>query len=220
MYARQMFDVELEELSAALITMGAMATESIDKTIMAINTGNRQMAETVFKGDDLIDDMEKKIEHRCLRLLLKQQPVASDLRKISTAIKMITDIERIGDASSDIAEICMSCENSPTGELLEDITKMAEAGRSVVSDSIKAYVDEDLELAKKTIDADDIVDDYFDSIKTILIDKIRTEPERSGDFIDYLMIIKYLERIGDHAVNICEWVQFYKTGMHKNERIV
>lgn len=220
MNARQMFDVELEELSAALITMGAMATDSIDKTIMAINTGNRQMAEAVFKGDDQIDDMEKKIEHRCLRLLLKQQPVASDLRKISTAIKMITDIERIGDAASDIAEICMSCENSPQGALLEDITKMAEAARTMVADSIKAYVDEDLDLAKKTMDDDDVVDDYFDEIKTVLAEKIRTEPDRSSDCIDYLMIIKYLERIGDHAVNICEWVQFYKTGIHKNERIV
>ena len=220
MNARQLFDVELEELSAALITMGAMATDSIDKTIIAINTGNRKMAEMVYKGDDQIDDMEKIIEHRCLRLLLKQQPVASDLRKISTAIKMITDIERIGDASSDIAEICMSIKNIPTGALLEDITKMAESARTMVADSIKAYVNEDLDLAKKTIDDDDIVDDYFDAIKNYLAEQIRTSPEITEDLIDYLMIIKYLERIGDHAVNICEWVQFYKTGIHKNERIV
>ena len=133
---------------------------------------------------------------------------------------MITDIERIGDASSDIAEICMSLKNSPTGALLEDITKMAEAARAMVADSIKAYVDEDLDLAKKTIDDDDIVDDYFDSIKNYLAEQIRTSPEFTEDLIDYLMIIKYLERIGDHAVNICEWVQFYKTGIHKNERIV
>ena len=220
MNARQLFDAELEGLSTALITMGAMAAESIDKTIQALNTGDKELARKVFRGDDEIDDMEKEIEHRCLVLLLKQQPVASDLRKISTAIKMITDIERIGDASSDIAEICISLSNPPKEEILSDITKMAQAARKMVADSIQAYVDEDLELAKKTIDSDDIVDDYFDEIKLRLADEIRTVPQFSEDLIDYLMIVKYLERIGDHAVNICEWVQFYKTGFHKNQRIV
>ena len=220
MNARQLFDVELEELSTELIGMGALAAESIDKTIQALCNGDRALAEEVFLGDDKIDDMEKEIEHKCLVLLLRQQPVASDLRKISTAIKMITDIERIGDASSDIAEICMSLINPPGERILSDITKMAQAARKMVADSIQAYVNEDLELARKTIGDDDIVDDYFDEIKVYLAEEIRRTPEFSGDLIDYMMIIKYLERIGDHAVNICEWVQFYKTGFHKNQRIV
>lgn len=220
MNARVMFDTELEELSKALITMGAMAAEAIDKTIEALNRGDRQLAEAVYRGDDAIDDMEKQIEHKCLVLLLKQQPVASDLRKISTAIKMITDIERIGDAASDIAEICMYMEHRLGEAIPGDITRMAQAARKMVADSIRAYVDEDLELAKKTIDDDDIVDDYFDEIKVKLVEELRTTPQLSEELIDYLMIIKYLERIGDHAVNICEWVQFYKTGYHKNQRIV
>ena len=217
MYARQMFDVELAELSAALITMGAMATESIDKTIMATNTGNRQMAETVFKGDDLIDDMEKKIEHRCLRLLLKQQPVASDLRKISTAIKMITDIERVGDAAADIAEIGLHMRDTNLPAALPHIEKMAETAQKMVEDAIRAYVDEDLQLAADVIQRDDEVDAGFNAVKGEIAQLLSKDID---DAVDCLMIAKYLERLGDHAVNICEWVQFYKTGVHKNEKIL
>lgn len=220
MNIRQVFDSELEELSTALTRMGAAVTDAIGKAIQALFKGDKELARQVISGDKQINDMERDIEHRCLRLLLKQQPVAGDLRKISTAIKMITDIERIGDAAEDIAEISLNLDSPAFPEIKEDIIAMAKAAQDMVSASVDAYIKEDLELAHKTREKDDIVDDYFIKIRAVLGGKLRDSVTAMDDALDYLMIIKYLERIGDHAVNICEWVEFYKTGIHKNERIL
>ena len=203
MNARLSFDAELESLSASLIRMGALATDAIDKAIEALEANDGALAQSVIAGDRNIDDMERSIEHQCLTLLLRQQPVAGDLRKISTAIKMITDIEEHGIPAS-----------------LSDIADMAEAAQKMVDDSIQSYVREDLVLAADVIARDDVVDDYFNKIKKDLAAYIAVNEEHVDCAIDYLMIAKYLERLGDHAVNICEWVQFYKTGMHKSERIL
>ena len=193
MNARLSFDAELESLSASLIRMGALATDAIDKAIEALEANDGALAQSVIAGD---------------------------LRKISTAIKMITDIERIGDAAADIAEITTHIKEHGIPASLSDIADMAEAAQKMVDDSIQSYVREDLVLAADVIARDDVVDDYFNKIKKDLAAYIAVNEEHVDCAIDYLMIAKYLERLGDHAVNICEWVQFYKTGMHKSERIL
>lgn len=220
MNSRQAFDVELKELSDTLIRMGTAATNAVDKAITALNTGDKTLARQIVLDDDLIDEMERNIEQKCLRLLLKQQPVAGDLRKISTAIKMITDIERIGDAAADIAEISLQLAAPLFSEITEDVMAMAKTARGMAADATRAYVNEDLELAVKTRERDDIVDNYFLKIRAVLGEKMRVDATIMDAAMDYLMIIKYLERIGDHAENICEWVEFYKTGVHKKEHIL
>jgi len=220
MNTRQAFDMELEELSSALIRMGVAATDAIDKAMTALKKSDELLARQVISGDNIIDEMERSIEQRCPRLLLKQQPVAGDLRKISTAIKMITDIERIGDAASDIAEISFYLKTTAFPEIEKEVFDMAKAARDMVSDAIEAYVSENLELAQELHKRDDIVDNYFLTIRKKLSKIMTANNELMDTAMDYLMIIKYLERIGDHAENICEWVEFYKTGVHKNERIL
>lgn len=220
MKSRHAFNLELEELSSALIRMGTAATDAIDMAMKALTAGDKELARQVISNDNQIDEMERGIEHRCLRLLLKQQPVAGDLRKISTAIKMITDIERIGDAAADISEISLHLNVPAFPEIAADVAAMAKTARGMTSDAIDAYVKEDLELARKTQEKDDIVDDYFLTIRAVIGKKMQTDANIMDEAMDYLMIIKYLERIGDHAENICEWVEFYKTGVHKNERIL
>lgn len=215
MATRPNFDAELEQMSNDLILMGAMASDATDRAILALESGDNELAQEVINGDKDVDDMERKIEHQCLTLLLRQQPVAGDLRKISTTIKMITDIERVGDAAADIAEIATTL---PPGipPHLSKLKDMAAAARGMVSDAIKAYVEEDLELADEVIKRDDIVDDYFNQIKHKIGGLIANDPSSIDIALEYLMINKYLERLGDHATNIAEWVLFYKTGEHQN----
>jgi len=220
MSIRETYDQELNNLSTALIQMGVAATDALDKAIMAFHSNDNEIANQVIEKDKLIDEMERDIEQRCLRLLLKQQPIAGDLRKVSAAIKMITDIERIGDIATDIAEICLYLDTLISPELAQQINDMARAARSMVSDAIEAYVKENLELARQVIERDDIVDDFFVSIRTQLGKFMTFHNEHMEMAMDYLMIIKYLERVGDHAENISEWVEFCITGIHKHERIL
>lgn len=220
MSTRQHFDEALKALESELIKMGTAATGAVSRAMEALKTLDKQLAREIIEDDAAINAMERDIETMCLRLILKQQPVATDLRKISTAIKMITDIERIGDAASDIAEISLYQDSFSFPDVLDEVLKMAEAAKGMVAAAIDAYVSGDLELALKTINSDDIVDDYFLKIRNTLGSRIYSKPEEIDMVIDYLMIIKYLERIGDHAVNICEWVQFYVTGIHNSERIL
>ncbi|MCL2747933.1 MAG: phosphate signaling complex protein PhoU [Oscillospiraceae bacterium] len=217
---RQAFNTELSDLSNSLIRMGATAADAIDRAIAALNTGDKDLARQVIEDDNQIDDLARDIEQRCLRLLLKQQPVAGDLRRISTAIKMITDIERIGDSAADIAEISLQLNAPAPPEVAADVETMAAAARSMVGGAIDAYVKEDLELARATREKDDIVDSLFLKIRAELGQRMAADATAWDEIMDYLMIIKYLERIGDHAENICEWVEFYKTGVHKNVRII
>jgi len=220
MNTRQAFDKDLKDLADSLIQMGNAATTAVDQAMKALLTKDHVLAQEVIQADDQMDEMERAIEQKCLRLLLRQQPVAGDLRKISTAIKMITDIERIGDAAADIAEISLQLKAPVFSDMLDDLTQMADIAKSMAQDAILAYVNEDLELAQKTKERDDLVDDLFLKIRECLGEKIRTNTELMHTAMDYLMIIKYLERVGDHAENICEWVEFYKTGVHKSERIL
>ena len=211
---RNRFDEQLYELNREIIEMGAMCEEAIASAAKALTTGDLSLADKVRTNGAAIDQTERDIEGRCMKLLLHQQPVARDLRLISAALKMITDMERIGDQAEDIAEI-VTFLNGRTMEGMELIEEMARATIEMVTESVDAFVKKDVDLAKKVIDKDDIVDDYFSRAKCGII-TLLTENHADGEFaLDLLMISKYFERIGDHATNIAEWVIYSVTGMHK-----
>lgn len=213
---RSRFDEQLALLKKELIEMGALCEEAIELAFEALWKGDKQLVSQIASLDTQIDEKERVIEAMCLRLLLQQQPVAGDLRQISAAMKMITDMERIGDQAENIAEII--------GLLSEKalhkngmIREMAKATIHMVTESVEAFVKHDIMLAEKVIEDDDIVDHYFDDVKKDLIREIAENPKDGEDTIDLLIIAKYLERIGDHAVNIAGWVIFSVTGVHKEE---
>ena len=211
---RNRFDEQLFELNREIIEMGAMCEEAIASAVKALTTGDMELAGKVKANSGAIDQMERDIEGRCMKLLLHQQPVARDLRLISAALKMITDMERIGDQAEDIAEI-VTFLNGRTMEGMELIEEMARETIEMVTASVDAFVKKDVALAKKVIDQDDVVDDYFSRVKCGIISLI-TENHADGEFaLDLLMIAKYFERIGDHATNIAEWVIYSVTGTHK-----
>lgn len=211
---RNRFDTELEKLNLELIKMGSLIETSIETSAKALINQDLDLIKKVNELEIEIDEMEKTIESHCLKLLLQQQPVASDLRIISTALKMITDMERIGDNAEDIAEIARFLVNQKFIKDLVHIPQMAEATISMVKRSIDAFVNKDQELAKQVCKDDDIVDDLFQVVKKELIQKIHEKEDNGEQAIDLLMIAKYFERIGDHAENIAEWVIFSITGEH------
>ena len=213
---RSRFDEQLAILNRELIEMGALCEEAIALAAKALTDKDKTMAAKVAAMDAEIDQKERNIESMCLKLLLHQQPVARDLRQISAALKMITDMERIGDQAEDISEIVITLDGryAENSALLKG---MAESTIQMVTESVDAYVKRDTALAQQVIKMDDIVDDYFDQVKAELISKIAGEPADGEYALDLLMIAKYLERIGDHAVNIAEWVIFSVTGKHGEE---
>ena len=213
---RNLFDSQLNTLHRKLIEMGSACETAIDLAVKALLEGNADIAREAASHDREIDQMERDIEAICLKMLLQQQPVARDLRQISAAMKIITDMERIGDQAEDIGEIVPFL-NGRTGVECEDIRLMAETAQQMVRSSIDAYVNQDMALVKKVIDMDDIVDDAFDRTKETLIHMISSNREEGQYCLDLLMIAKYLERIGDHATNIAEWVAFSITGQHAKE---
>lgn len=217
---RHRFDRELSLLNQELIQMGSMIENSIEGAAQALIQRDLELAKVIIAADDDIDSMENQIEARCLKLLLQQQPVASDLRLISSILKMITDLERIGDQAQDISEIVIILSNSSFIKDLTHLPKMAEATIKMVKESIDAFVNKDIALANRVIEYDDVVDDLFVIIKDELISLIREDVKNGEQAIDLLMIAKYFERIGDHAQNIAEWVVYSITGEHVGERKV
>ncbi len=211
---RSRFDKELELLNEELIEMGSIVESSIEAAVTALIDQDAELAKRIVENDKEVDDIEKAIERRCLKLLLQQQPVASDLRMISSALKMITDMERIGDQAADISEITIRLVGQKYIKKLNHIPQMAKATIKMVRDSIDAFVRKDLELVKNVIDYDDEVDGLFHIVKNELIELIRESVENGEQAVDLLMIAKYLERIGDHAENIAEWVYYSITGEH------
>lgn len=213
---RSRFDEQLALLNNDMIEMGALCEEIISKVLKALTDEDDELLKGISVIGAEIDRKERTVESLCLKLLLQQQPVAKDLRQISAALKMITDMERIGDQAEDIAEIIPFVENRPevTDTLLHE---MAEASINMVTESVDAFVSQNVELARKVISDDDIVDNYFTLIKQALIREITDNPNDGECSIDLLMIAKYFERIGDHATNIAEWVVFCVTGVHKEE---
>ncbi len=215
---RNKFDMQLEQLNEQLTRMGELCELAINRVTKALVDGNLDQAKKVMAADEEIDQMEKDIERLCLKLLLQQQPVAKDLRQISAALKMITDMERIGDQTADIAEIIISAGMSEAGDV-KKIEEMSAGVARMVNDSVTAYVGRDLELARKVMEADDYIDKLFDEIRGSII-KLIAEGNRGEQGVDLVMISKYLERIGDHATNIAEWVEFSITGVHKGAQAV
>lgn len=216
---RNKFDMQLELLNEQLIHMGELCEVAINRATDALKEGSIEKAHAVRVADEEIDQMEKDIERLCLKLLLQQQPVARDLRQISAALKMITDMERIGDQAADIAEIIISEKKSESTDIPK-IGKMSEAVAKMVRDSVSAYVKKDLELSRNVMDADDVVDNLFEENKQELIEFIaENKGDQGRETIDLIMVAKYLERIGDHATNIAEWVEFSITGIHKESQV-
>ena len=212
---RNHFDNQLAQLNRELTRMGEECEEIIEIVARAMTGWEDDLIKRVNTIGAEIDESERTIETLCLKLLLQQQPVASDLRQISAAMKMITDMERIGDQAEDIAEIITHLNCRVERESVQ-IREMAEETMQMVREAVDSYVRQDLELAHKVMKHDDIVDDYFVSIKKSLIDVITANPSDGEYALDLLMIAKYCERIGDHCTNIAEWVEFSVTGIHKD----
>ena len=213
---RNRFDTQLNNLHVELIKMGALCEESIAAAMKSVLDSDEAMADRAAVTEREIDRKERDIEALCMKLLLQQQPVARDLRAISSALRMISDMERIGDQAADIAEISKFLKDCPlTGRV--HLKDMAVSAVQMVTDSVDAFVKNDLELARAVKSHDDIVDDYFKQIKDELTALIVEDSKNGESCIDLMMIAKYLERIGDHAVNIAEWVEYSITGARKQE---
>ena len=215
---RSRFDQQLALLNEELTEMGALCEQVIDLASQALQNGDVATAKKVAPLDEEIDQMERDVESRCLKLLLQQQPVARDLRQISAALKMITDMERIGDQAADIAEI-VTFMDGHSGRECGTILEMARAAGQMVTGAVDAFVKKDLGLAGNVIAQDDVVDNYFKTVKTALIGMIANTPAEGEYALDLLMIAKYFERIGDHATNLAEWVVFSVTGVHKSGEV-
>lgn len=213
---RNKFDRQLSRLNEMLIHMGELCETAIEEATKALEEGDMNRAKAVIAADEEIDQMEKDIESLCLKLLLQQQPVASDLRQVSAALKMITDMERIGDQASDIAEIVQTTHLKAPGENIR-LKDMAQITQRMVSKSVDAYVKQDLGIARQVIREDDLVDHLFEEVKNELVCALKDGTSSGEQSLDYLMIAKYYERIGDHATNIAEWVEFSITGQHEGE---
>lgn len=213
---RNYFDSQLEQLNLELIEMGALCESAIASAVKALSERNLQLVEKTNIKEREIDRKERDIETLCLKLLLKQQPVARDLRTVSSSLKMISDMERIGDQASDIAEIARFAGGDPDNNELH-IMEMAEKAAEMVTAAIDSFVKKDLELACSITKLDDTIDALFLKVRSEIIDMIHENPEKGDHAVDLLMIAKYLERIGDHAVNISEWVVYSITGMHNGK---
>jgi len=211
---RSKFDEQLVQLNNHLIEMGGLVEKAITDAKKALVEQDVALAKKVITSDDGVDEKEKEIESLCLKLLLQQQPVAKDLRLVSSVLKMITDLERIGDQAADISEITVHLADTPYIKKLDHIPQMAEATMYMVTKSIDAFVNKDIDLAKKVIDYDDTVDNLFVTVKKELIELINHNTAHGDQAIDLIMIAKYFERIGDHATNVAEWVIFSLTGAH------
>ncbi len=217
---RAKFETSLEQLNNELIKMGTIVEQAIGSSINALKNKDIALAREVTEKDRLIDDIEKDIESKCLSLILRQQPVACDLRVVSTALKIVTDMERIGDHASDIAELVLNFNEEYSYNITEHILTMADTAVRMVQDSIDAFVEKDIKKASAIKKMDDIIDELFEKVKKDIADELLDSPEKSNMSINFLMIAKYFEKIGDHAENICDWIEFSETGDYKNKRLL
>lgn len=213
---RKQYDLELDELNTLLIKMAAKVEQAVADAMKALEERDKDLAMTVAKNDRDVDRMERRIEDMCLMLLLKQQPVAGDLRFISAALKIITDLERIGDHAQDICEISLTMDEKPLSVSTDLIMRMFIESTAMIKMAIDAFITNDEDLATQCINHDDVVDELFVELREEIIDKFREQKEDPHELVDLLQIAKYLERVGDHAQNIGEWVIFSLTGHHKD----
>lgn len=212
MSPRLLFEEELEELKRSVSDMGEQIEKVYDRLFEVLKERDREALEAIVTNDRVINDMQRNIEAKCLTLLTKQQPVARDLRTVSAALKVVTDIERVGDHVSDMAELFLRLDMQKVEDFSASLPQMIEAAKRSVGEAIEAFVDMNMEAAKDVIAFDDVIDDLFNKVKEELIGDLRSGKKDPDDCVDVLMIAKYLEKIGDHAVNIGEWAIFRETG--------
>ena len=211
---------ELKALEKSLEEMGATVESAIDILQTAVKNHDTNLDEEIIRGDRVINDMERNIESRCLSLITRQQPIAGDLRMISAALKVVTDIERIGDQTSDIAELLVRQKDTDIGEYSTHIVGMLQSAKEMVHNAVDAFVKRDSEAARSVIASDDVVDGLFTKVRDDIIALLKAGTHDIDSCIDVMMIAKYLERIGDHAVNIAEWEIFQESGSIKDIRLI
>ncbi|MBQ7840528.1 MAG: phosphate signaling complex protein PhoU [Lachnospiraceae bacterium] len=216
MTPRKIYDQELALLRDSLEDMANMVEASLNNLFFAIENKDNELAKQIIKDDHNINNMERSIESQCLSLITKQQPIAGDLRIVSSILKVVTDVERIGDHASDIAELILRLNNAQLETYSAHLQPMITATKEMVHDAVSAFINRDRDHSAEVIESDDVVDELFNKVKTDIANRLRTENGDVDECIDVLMIAKYLERIGDHAVNICEWEIFKETGSIEN----
>lgn len=217
---RKQFDEELNKLNIDLIKMGHLVEIAIENMIDAFKHQDKVLAKEILTNDRLINDVERTIESRSFSLILTQQPIATDLRNVTTALKIVTDLERIGDQAADIADIILHFDGEHPYKTVEHIPTMAKKAKIMVHEAIEAFIKKDLPSAKMVIKMDDEIDELFEEVKQEVVEILQQNSEKVDNCIDFLMIAKYLERIGDHAVNICEWLEFNQTGILNEQRLI
>ncbi|NLO09761.1 MAG: phosphate signaling complex protein PhoU [Clostridiales bacterium] len=220
MAARLSFDAELKLLKEDLHEMARLIEEAIEKIMIAFEKQDEALAREIIQGDRIVNDIEKAIEARCLSLIIKQQPVARDLRLVTTALKVVTDMERIGDHAADIAELILREKRDHIYDLVKHIPEMGNATKDMVRDAVTAFTTLNVDMARDIMKRDDIVDELFDQVKLEVASILKSSSEQVDQCVDILMIAKYFERIGDHVVNICEWTEFHETGTVNNIRLL
>lgn len=213
---REHYNKQLHELNEKLKNLGKLCDEALAGAIKALQEGDTELARKIYKSDFVVDQKEREIENLCLNIILHQQPIASDLRLVSSALKLITDMERIGDQASDIAEIVMNLDykERPHFVLIE---KMATAARAMVQDAVSSFINQDIELARNVIDRDDAVDEYLVQARNLMVNLIAEKGHTPETIVDLIMIAKYLERIADHATNVANWAIFQLVGEHPDK---
>lgn len=217
---RSEFDRDLNKLTTDLKKMAHLVEVSIDNMIEAFKNEDKVLAKEIMSNDYLINDMERTIESRAFNLILRQQPIASDLRKITSALKIVTDLERIGDQAADIAEIIMHMDILHSYRTLEHIPAIAKKTKLMVNQAVEAFMKQDLLLADAVKNMDNEIDSLFNEVKLEVIDILKENSEKADAGLEFLMIAKHLEKVGDHAVNICEWIEFNQTGKVNNHRLI
>ncbi len=220
MVARKNFENELEGLHNELSLMGVCVEKAIDDIFFALENQDIELITAIKNGDRVVDDMEKSIEAKCLSLITRQQPVARDLRVVSATLKVVTDIERIGDHAADIAEVALRCKDVNIYHVAEQMPALIMGAKQMVHEAVDIFIQRDEVNAQKIIDMDDEVDELFNQVKNNLVRSLKEEKIDADVLVDILMIAKYLERIGDHATNICEWSIFRETGSVDNVRLL
>lgn len=219
MAPRISFERELEELRKNVTDMGELIEQVYDKLFEALENGDTESMHSLVDNDRVINDMQHHIEAKCLTLITRQQPVARDLRTVSAALKVVTDIERVGDHVSDIAELLIRMKMPRLADFSESLPKMVQAAKQIVAEAVEAFVVGNMTAAREVIAFDDVIDDFFNKVKEDLIADLKNGKD-ADNCIDVLMIAKYLERIGDHAVNIGEWAIFQETGSVDDVRLL
>ena len=214
MSARKYLEEGLAEMNMAIKEMCVLVEDMIDQTVTALTENDTALAAGIHARDKKVDEYEMNIEKQCLRLLIKQQPVARDFRTVSSALKIITDVERIGDQAADISALTSSFKEEKSFDCPDLIPKMGELAIKMVKEAINSFVNENPFAADDVIKADDEMDDMFDEFKRQTVEKIKQNSQCADTAILFMMIAKYLERIGDHAVNICEWTKYNESGVH------